>query len=394
MAGAYRVRATPPTRMRRWRGFVPWLLLCTVPVLTAIAAYVGSSSDRAEPSSNDAGPRVEGLITGFGGYHWQGNVSEISAQWVVPTVIGTAGNAAEATWIGAQGTSPDEPFIQLGTMAYRSSWPSPGSEATPGQASKAAYVVFWSDTAERFRAVPIVRLSRPGDLISFQMANGPEGWNLRVKNLTVGWSRSVSVPYGQNDSFSQGEWLQEDPAAQLSIPGDVPYAITSSVDMGRLQVNGRNPRLRYRDEQALSTADGLNLIPTPVKHDDFSLVEASGPARQYLSDAESFDVAATRLQEKLTTSDGRATQAQIQVVVQLAVLLGVAERTLESQIWPLAVRPHVEDLARTQLRTEHMLSDWVNAPEHSIVRLRQIIKSNSPNAGADRVRRSLGIPPI
>ena len=345
-------------------------------------------------SSNEAGPRVEGLITGFGGYHWHGKVGEISAQWVVPTVIGTAGNAAEATWIGAQGTSPDEPFIQLGTMAYRSSWPSPGSEATPGQPSKVVYMVFWSDTAERFRAIPIVRLSRPGDLISFQMAKGPKAWSLRVKNLTVGWSRSVSVPYGQNDSFSQGEWLQEDPAAQLSIPGDVPYAITSSVEMGRLQVNGRNPRLGYRDERALSTADGLNLIPTPVKDDEFSLVEASGPARQYLSDAESFDVAATRLQAKLTTSNGRATQAQIQVVAKLATLIGTADRTLESQTWPLAVRSHVKDLARTQVRTEHMLSDWVNVPKHSIVGLRQIMKSNSPNAAADRVRRSLGIPPI
>ena len=143
-----------------------------------------------------------------------------------------------------------------------------------------------------------------------------------MRNLTVGWSRSVSVPYGQNDSFSQGEWLQEDPSAQLSSPGDVPYATTSSVEVRRLQVNGRNPRLRYKDGQALSTADGLNLTPTPVKHDEFSLVEASGFARQYLSDAESFDVAATRLQAKLPTANGEATQAQIQLVNQLAILFG------------------------------------------------------------------------
>ena len=50
---------------------------------------------------------------------------------MVPKVIGTGGNAAEATWIGAQGTSRDEPFIQLGTMAYRSSRPSPGPRLYP-----------------------------------------------------------------------------------------------------------------------------------------------------------------------------------------------------------------------------------------------------------------------
>jgi hypothetical protein len=383
-----------PPRVGRRRAFVPWILLSALLVLIALAAFVGSSADRPGTPSNETGPRVEGLITGFGGYRWHGIVNEIGAQWVVPKVIGTGGNAAEATWIGAQGTSRDEPFIQLGTMAYRSSWPSPGSEAAPGQPSKAAYIVFWSDTAVRFRAIPIVRLSRPGDLISFRMAKGPEGWSLRVKNLTVGWSRSVSVRYGQNDSFSQGEWLQEDPAARLSSPGDVPYATTSSVEVRRLRVNGRNPRLRYRDGQALSTADGLNLTPTPVKHDEFSLVEASGFARQYLSDAESFDVAATRLQEKLSTANGQATQAQIQLVNQLAILFGAADRKFESQTWPRAVRPHVEDLARTQLRMERVLSDWVHAPNHSIVRLRQIMKSSSPNSAADRVRRSLGIPPI
>ena len=349
--------------------------------------------DRPGTPSNETGPRVEGLITGFGGYRWHGIVSEIGAQWVVPKVIGTGGNAAEATWIGAQGTSRDEPFIQLGTMAYRSSRPSPESEAVPGQPSKAAYIVFWSDTAVRFRAIPIVRLSRPGDLISFQMAKGPEGWSLRVKNLTVGWSRSVSVPYGQNDSFSQGEWLQEDPSAQLSSPGDVPYATTSSVEVRRLQVNGRNPRLRYKDEQALSTADGLNLTPTPVKHDEFSLVEASGFARQYLSDAESFDVAATRLQAKLSTGTAKRPRPRFSSSINWPSSLARQTENLSPRrglAGPAPRRRPGTNTASHGTRAVRLGS----RPNHSIVRLRQIMQSSSPNSAADRVRRSLGIPPI
>lgn len=380
--------------MRVRRVAVPWVLVCSLLALTAAAAFAGLRMRPNDSSSNEAGPRVEGLITGFGGYRWHGNVTEISAQWVVPRVIGTGTDTSEATWIGAQGETPDEPFIQLGTIAYRSAWPQPVTNASTGQPAQVGYQVFWSDTSQRFRAVPIVQLSRPGDLISFHMTRTSVGWRLSVKNLSVGWRRSVTVSYGGNDAFSQGEWLQEDPSAALSVPGDVPYAATSSVRMSRLQVNDQDPVLGYQGEQALTTADGECLIPTPVDGDGFSLVEATGAARQYLSDAERFDVAASRLQAALPESNGSADQAQIRTVSEMASLFGAAGRTLQAQTWPTRTEAPIKALTGAQLRLGHLLSQWAELRGHSITALRQILDSNRTNPAADRVRRSLGVPQI
>ena len=288
------------TRTRTWRVVVPWLLLGGVLLLAMGAAVLGLASHHTPTKSSSPPPSVY-PPTGFGGYRWQGNVHEIEAEWRVPTISNTQQVGAESTWIGVQGRSADEPFIQLGTTGgvSGSAFVGTGSgtkaeSSSPPPLTQTGYEVFWSNTARRFEAIPIVGLRHPGDLILFKMTRVPDGWQLSVKNLTFGWSRSVTVHYGQQDAFSQGEWTQEDPGGYT--PGtDFPYAPTSTVSFQRVLVNDKVPRLHYSDETALSTQNGVYLVPTPMAHDGFSLAPPTGPTLQYLSDAEQVDASLFRI---------------------------------------------------------------------------------------------------
>jgi hypothetical protein len=157
-----------------------------------------------------------------------------------------------ATWIGAQGPRGHGPFIQLGTEEIE-------EHTTKAVTSplKPYYLVFWSDDAVRFHSEVIVQVSRPGDLIAFDIEENPRGWKLNVHNLTVGWSRSAQVNYRTEQLFTNAEWVQEDPASAVRTTTDAPYASTSTVAFSDLTVNRRAPRLSYRNAQVLSTASGV-----------------------------------------------------------------------------------------------------------------------------------------
>ncbi len=286
---------------------------------------------------------------------------EIRADWTVPQILDpVGGSAGESTWIGAEGDARDEPFIQLGTVGFTYSSPSFGSvSSTP--TTHTAYEVFWSDTARRYAPIPVVFLRRPGDRISFEMIRENIGWRLTVHNLTVGWSRSVTVRYGVDDSFSNGAWIQEDPGEET--PGvDVPYAKTSSVSFSDMTVNGHTPKLGYDNEMGLSTQNGEYLVPSPVVHDGFSMVSPTGAASQYMTDAEYFDSVAGRIGGQMTTWDSHrlANQGQLQTVSQVATLYAASAHQLASQDWPPKGRPAVERLAAAELVISERVEAWTH----------------------------------
>lgn len=366
------------------RMVVPWLLLAAVLVLAAGAAAVGLAS-RQTAVKTTTPPTVDAPPTGFGGYHWPGTVNKIQADWRVPTITNTPQFGAEATWIGAQGRSADEPFIQLGTTG------SVSANQTSG------YEVFWSDTARGFRPIPIVGLRHPGDLIQFKMVRVSEGWRLSVKNLTYGWGRSVTIAYGQRDTFSEGEWTQEDPAAGYSDGTDLPYAETSPVSFQQVLVNGKAPHLRYADEGALSTQNGVYLVPTPMTHDGFSLVPPTGFALQYLTDAQQVDSSLVRIGAETSLTyhaEGKATPAQVRELHEIALLYLASANKVEAQSWPRSVHPEVSRFVTTQDDLASALSAWTGGTEHSLHQLDAIFDdSSSPRAVGD-LRRDLGLPSI
>jgi hypothetical protein len=390
----------PP--LRRLIG--PWLLVAGVAALALGAAIAGASATRA-PLTREGSPPPPTYAppTGFGGYQWHGNVNQIEAEWRVPAMTDTHQLGAEATWIGAQGRNPDEPFIQLGTTGFVSGSPFLGSgrgteaeTASPPSLTQITYEVFWSDTQKGFFPVPIVRLRHPGDLILFKMTRGPNGWQLNVKNLTVGWSRSVNVDYGQHDSFSQGEWMQEDPGGYP--PGtDFPYANTSPVSFRRVLVNGDVPTLRYADEGALSTQNGVYLIPTSMEHDGFSLVAPTGAALQYLTDAQRLDARLSRIgaEVRLNGHDrGNADSRQVRDTAQIAALYFASVHVVETQTWPAAAHPAVLRFVRELSRLAQSLSEWAQGTQHSLSQIDAIVDFPHGELAANDLRKALGLPSI
>ena len=43
------------------------------------------------------------------------------------------------------------------------------------------------------------------------MTSGPRGWTLTLKDETMKTSRSTTVAYANGESFTEAEWIQEDP---------------------------------------------------------------------------------------------------------------------------------------------------------------------------------------
>ncbi len=366
--------------MRAW---VPRAMVVGLMVLTAAAAFFGS---RASSSTRSAHlPPLFAPPTGFGGYVWSGQLKEIGAEWRDPAVVSSAASSASVTWIGAQDANDSGPFIQLGTYAF----------VGPQHSDRPSYGVFWSDTSQQFHAVPVVELKHPGDLISFEMIRDADGWELRVKNLSAGWSRSVEVHYGAAAAYDQGEWLQEDPADALVTTSDVPYADTSTVTFARLRVNGATPRLEFSDAQALSTISGIDLAPTHVHDDAFSLVPAEGAARQYLVDAERLNSALYPVDVLLVEGQGGARTVRASAVRTWSEACGRFAGELQAQHWPPADRAAVLRLGQDVRTLQAALLKLSNARHTTVSGLDKVFVDGDQAMHVDssHVRSLLGLPP-
>ena len=366
--------------MRAW---VPRAMVVGLLVLTAAAALVGSRASSSLQSAHI--PPLFAPPTGFGGYTWSGQVKEISAEWRVPAVVNSAASSASVTWIGAQDADGSGPFIQLGTYAF----------VGPQHSDKPSYGVFWSDTSQQFHAVPVVGLKHPGDLISFEMIRDAAGWELRVKNLTAGWTRSVEVHYGAGDAYTQGEWLQEDPADALVTSSDVPYADTSTITFQRLRVNEEVPRLEFSDAQALSTTSGTDLAPTHVHDDAFSLAPAKGAALQYLVDAERLDSALYPVSVLLVEQPPGGRVVPPSSVRTWSVACGRFAGDLQAQDWPPADRAATLKLEQDVRNLQRALLRVSNARHPTVSELENVFVDGNQHMHADssRVRSLLGLPP-
>lgn len=369
---------------RRW---IPWSLtvvLAGSAALTAVLAGAGRAPSRV------GGANVIGVgpSTGFGGYRAQTNTDQISAQWRVPAVLSTSPLGASATWIGLQTRSPSGPFIQLGTYSDQSV----STSAGPPQPSS-AYGVFWSDTTRGYHLVPIVELSRPGDLIAFDMSRNAQGWDLKVHNLTVGWSRSVEVHYGATDQFTQAEWIQEDPAKGYAATTDVPYPATSPVAFGDLEVDHRPPRLRYENAQVLSTTGGVFLAPTRPLDDGFALRRPSNIAVQFLRDYETYEAAVTPINVAYAEHLLQADSGALPKVAAMTRPMSTLARQLQSQSWPLGDQTAVSAFVKDIEQDIRALNAWGHNPDKSWTNLTSIVKTPSYLRDGNRLLLSLGLPP-
>ena len=159
--------------------------------------------------------------------------------------------------------------------------------------------------------------------------------------------------------YNQGEWLQEDPADALVTSSDVPYADTSTITFQRLRVNEDVPRLEFSDAQALSTTRGIDLAPTHVHDDAFSLAPAKGAALQYLVDAERLDSALYPVSVLLVEQPPGGRVVARSTVRTWSVACGRFAGDLQAQYWPstdraatLKLEQDVRHLQRALLESE------------------------------------------
>jgi hypothetical protein len=304
-------------------------------------------------------------------------------------VIGTSPEGFSSTWIGVQTNAPGGPFIQLGTYADESvSLSSSGSSK-----SSQFYGIFWSDTARAFRPVGLVELSRPGDLISFDMTQNDEGWYLKVHNLTVGWSRSIQVNYAAANRFTQADWLQEDPADGEETTTDMPYALTSTVDFQHLEVNHRAPRLRYEDAAVLAATNNVILVPTRPQDDGFSLRAPSGDAAQLLRDAASYDAAIAPVNLAYEEDVERPGSAPLPSVGSMTNPMTTFADVLSAQSWPSADQGAVQTFVVEVRRNIQSLQRWARTTDRSWATLSPIARNPTYVRDTVRLKAVFGLPP-
>ena len=368
---------------------VPWCLVVGLAAVALVTA-VTTALTRASTTSPLPGPVVAyGPPTGFGGYTWSGTVHQVSAQWRVPAVTQTNAVGFSATWIGAEAGLGHDPFIQLGAEEVQT------TDAT-GLATfrKPYYLIFWSDETVGFQAQPIVQLSRPGDLIAFDMTQNSRGWKLDVHNLTVGWSRSRQVNYRANQPFTTAEWLQEDPATGVRTTSDAPYASTTTVAFSNLRVNHRPPRLNWDDAHVLSTTSGVYLVPTHESGDAFSLLPASGFAHQYLADDLTYEDGAQPLTLAILESGQGSSSARTGPARQFVDAVAQLKGLLTSQSWPRSDKHRVglvtQDL--THLLDEALV--WSHSGDRSLQTFYDFYLATGLRTDTNRLRTTLGLPAI
>jgi hypothetical protein len=218
---------------------------------------------------------------------------------------------------------------------------------------------------------------------------------LTVHNQTFGWTRSFEVHYGADGSYNQGEWLEEDPASAIVTTTDAPFPDTSTVTFERLRLNGRAPKLSFSHAQALSTLGGVYLIPTHVNHDGFALEPATGPARQFLSDADTLDSRLYPLVEYFLFGHTRTGLSLPRMEADAAHSYARFADQLVSQSWPTFDRVLVRQIEHSSRRLGAKPSTWEDlTPPISPVSVQRILVPENLRLDTNRLRTKLGLPPI
>jgi hypothetical protein len=195
----------------------------------------------------------------FAGYVWQGRVKSVSGSWGVPRVLGSSPDVLAGTWIGAQASPVEDPFIQVGTNEGR----------LPGKTRRApVYFAFWSDTAKHFHPVSLFPVA-PGDAVSAGLTLGPKGWIVTIVDTTSGERARVTTTQETDAVFHQADWTEEDVTDQKT--GKVfRYPRLASITFRRVTVNSIPPSPFSLGIQSMSEPTA-SITPSDFDHDSFTL---------------------------------------------------------------------------------------------------------------------------
>jgi hypothetical protein len=320
--------------------------------------------------------------TGFGGYNWFGNVTQVSARWRVPSIASTSAAGHASTWIGAQDDDAQPPFIQLGTTEDKFS------------PTQTFYNAFWSDPHVGFHPQPIERI-RGNDLVSAAMVRQPSGWELTFDDLSSGQDKRLTVHYGVGASFNQAEWLQEDPTADTNTAAvDLPYPAMATVTFHDLRVDTQVPSLYLINGATLLANGGVFLVPSAVQHDAFSLRPPRGAADSYLVAASKLDAVIAAFQVDTLHWTSLSHAKRFDAAFTLYGAYGINAFDLAFHRWPAKAHKAVLALFHQDQRVQHAVVAWTHSglsiTSNSFTTM-SIAQGDGPLA--DQVRAELGLPP-
>jgi hypothetical protein len=371
-----------PGRHRRlWAAKVAIAVLIAIGAADGVALSLGGSLGPPKPvstipnASKPASAIPNAPITGFGGYHVLGPVTELSAEWSVPQITGGPSVAHAATWIGVQ--DPHGGFFQIGTT--EDEW-----------FGAPIYSGFWSDPDVGFHAQFMLSVT-PGDEISVRLTEGTNGWSGTVEDATSDKTASVPafVHYGAGSAMQFSEWVQEDPGLADGA-GDEPYPETTQVTFTDLQVNDEAPAMTLNDATALDSPNGVVLVPSAVQSDSFSMEQGTATQGQYLRDTSGFDSALNQFLNPQVRGGG-ATAANGRALVSA---IATFDSRLSTQEWPPDIRADVMKLLGHDRTLLTDLQSWQAAGESKSALAPFLADAGLNGQFSNPIRLKLGLPTV
>lgn len=360
------------------------LVLCSCSTPSTPAAKHRQSTTGSTRRAGAAKP-VYGPPWGFGGYYdtTAGPVSSIGATWRVPRISPSSGAGVASTWIAADNGRGN--FIQLGLIE---------SATTSGSRTDRKYTAFWSDTDLHDLGHTLMPVS-PGDTVHFTMVHSRHGWHLVVRDLTSRHTRSFSTRYGAGDVFTRGQWLQEDPVANVSSLHDRTYPIMQTPLFRKLTLDGRAPVLSYAEASALVSPNGIVLIPTPARGDSFGFTHGDAAQARYLRDTLPLDYALNGFNLQLPHLARLTASARLRVFDATISGASALSDGLLHQRWPATAKVVIHNLAAHNQLIVETLRQWRSAAPGASARWQsryEELVANDPYY-ADAARAALGLPP-
>ncbi len=225
----------------------PLRTLLSVVLVVALIGLVLQGTGFTFGGASTAQPQ----LGSFSGYSWNGAVTQVSASWAVPAILGAAGSTSASTWIGVQGPQQGA-FFQIGII----------EETFDGQSS---YEAFWSDTAHGFHPQILMNVVQ-NDQIHASISDLNGSWSARITNLTRGETSTAPTPAADFADLDQAEWLQEDP----KLPhGPSPYPDIAQTYLSQIEVNGSAPASADLVPEWMVLPGGRRVEPSPLNNDGF-----------------------------------------------------------------------------------------------------------------------------
>ena len=175
-----------------------------------------------------------------------GNITGITASWVVPEVIGNnQTKTGDATWIGIGGITSSD-LIQIGTQ---------NTISANGQVSSSA---FYEILPAAPRTIDTVNLL-PGSSITASINQLQSGlWQINLTNTSTEETFSSYVIY--QSSKSSAEWIEEDPTAAPNQLLPLDNFDIVSFTSGSTIMNGSNATILSSHSQPITMVNQSKLI--------------------------------------------------------------------------------------------------------------------------------------